>query len=40
MPKRAKKLIKAWALEKSSELMYAWTCAEELKALPVIEGLK
>ena len=40
MPKRAKKLIKAWALEKSSELMYAWTCAEELKAMPVIEGLK
>ena len=40
MPKRAKKMIKTWALEKNSELLYAWWCATKLKALPTIEGLK
>ena len=40
MPKRAKKLIKSWALEKNIELVYAWKCAETLKIVPNIEGLK
>ena len=40
MPKRAKKLINTWALEKNRELVYAWKCAVELKVVPQIEGLK
>lgn len=40
MPKRAKRLIKLWALAKSEELIYAWKYAEELKELPLIKGLK
>jgi hypothetical protein len=34
------KLIKIWALEKKSELVYAWECAVDLKVAPQIEGLK
>jgi hypothetical protein len=40
MPNRAKKLIKIWALEKNSELVYAWGCAVDLKVVPQIEGLE
>ncbi len=40
MPRTAKKLIKAWALENLELIEYAWRQAVMKKPLPAIKGIK